>query len=180
MTVYVGLFRAVNVGGHAPLRMPVLTDLIRRHGFEGVRTVLQSGNVVFKGPFRETADLEKTLEQSVSDKLSLTTNVFVRTGAEWRTIVERNPFPTEAEHDPAHLVVVALKRSPSREQWASLLKSVVGRERIVEGGREAYVVYPDGIGRSKLTPALIELKLATRVTSRNWNTVLKLDQLASS
>jgi uncharacterized protein (DUF1697 family) len=50
----------------------------------------------------------------------------------------------------------------------------VGRERVAGDGSGIYVVYPDGAGRSKLTTALMERHLKTRVTGRNWNTVLKL------
>ena len=45
-------------------------------------------------------------------------------------------------------------------------------------GKQAYFVYPDGMGRSKLTIAMIEKALGTRGTARNWNTVLKLGELA--
>jgi uncharacterized protein (DUF1697 family) len=57
---------------------------------------------------------------------------------------------------------------------------VGGRERVIGAGRQAYIVYPDGIGRSKLTASLIESRLKTRSTSRNWNTVRKLDQMLSN
>ena len=62
---------------------------------------------------------------------------------------------------------------------AALQKAIVGREVVRAKGRCAYIVYPDGIGRSKLTGALIEKKLGTRGTARNWNTVLKLRNLVA-
>jgi len=61
----------------------------------------------------------------------------------------------------------------------SLGQAIVGREVIRAGGRHLYIVYPDGIGRSRLTNALIEQKLGTQGTARNWNTVLKLAALAA-
>jgi uncharacterized protein (DUF1697 family) len=180
MTVYLGLLRAVNLGGHSQVRMPALSEVIRGMGFEDVRTLLQSGNVILRGPAQDTSELERALEREASDKLGLSTDFFVRTASEWRKIIEQNPFPRAAVQDPAHLVVMALKRSPARSEWAGLRAAIRGREKVEGIDRHAYIVYPDGIGRSKLTAVLIERQLRSRGTSRNWNTVLKLDQLAVS
>jgi uncharacterized protein (DUF1697 family) len=180
MPVFVGLFRAVNLGGSTQLRMTALAELLRRRGFEDVHTLLQSGNVVFRSAAAGPMRLERILEDAVSDAFGLSTDVFVRTAAEWRAIVNQNPFPRQAEEDPAHLVVATLKRAPVAEEWAALQAAIPGKEEVQPSGRHAYIVYPDGIGTSKLTAALIERKLRTRGTSRNWNTVRKLDQLASS
>jgi uncharacterized protein (DUF1697 family) len=179
MTVYVGLLRAVNVAGSSPLSMAALSALMSRQGFENVHTILQSGNVVFHSDSAHVVGLERIIQRALSDRLGLSTDVFLRTASDWRSIVKRNPFPREAQADPAHLVVTILKGSPTAQEWRSLMEAIHGRERVRAGGRHAYIVYPDGIGRSKLTAALIERKLSTRGTSRNWNTVQKLDQIAS-
>jgi uncharacterized protein (DUF1697 family) len=102
----------------------------------------------------------------------------VRSADEWADIVAKNPFADEARRDPAHLVVVALKTKPGASALAALQAAVSGPELIRAHGRELYVRYPAGQGRSKLTNAVIEKKLATRGTARNWNTALKLDALA--
>jgi uncharacterized protein (DUF1697 family) len=70
------------------------------------------------------------------------------------------------------------KQEPDRAAVAALQKSIVGRESLRSSGREAYIVYPDGMGRSRFTSSLIETKLGMRGTARNWNTVLKLNALA--
>jgi uncharacterized protein (DUF1697 family) len=159
--------------------MTALRDLLTRKGFDGVRTLLQSGNIVFESEVRGAAALELSLSREVAASLGVETDVFVRTGGEWRSILNENPFPREAERDPGHLHVAFLKEAPAAEAWAALRAAIVGRERFEGLGRHAYIVYPDGSGRSKLTPTLIERKLGTRSTSRNWNTVSKLDALAS-
>jgi uncharacterized protein (DUF1697 family) len=76
-------------------------------------------------------------------------------------------------------VVGFLKEAPDSAAVTALQKAIVGREVVRAIGRHAYVVYPDGIGRSKLTSAIVEKKLGTRGTGRNWNTVLKLQALAN-
>jgi uncharacterized protein (DUF1697 family) len=180
MTAYVGLLRGVNLGDSSRLRMSDLSDILRRLGYDGVRTVLQSGNVVFRHRGSDPVQLEQTLERAVAKELGLTTDFFVRSAFEWHRIFMQNPFPREAAADPAHLVVTVLKRAPARTDWNALISAIPGRERLRSSGREAYIVYPDGIGRSKLTATLVERKLGTRCTSRNWNTVQKLDQFVSA
>ena len=178
MTTHVGLLRAVNLGAHNRVAMSDLRDLLTRLGMSGSRTLLQSGNVVFRGEAPETATLEDLLEQAAAKHLGVTTDFFVRTAKEWKAIIAGNPFPEEAERDPGHLVVMPLKAAPDRGAVAALQHAIKGREIVRAKGRVAYITYPDGIGRSRLTIKLIEQKLGTRGTARNWNTVVKLQSLA--
>ena len=74
---------------------------------------------------------------------------------------------------------MALKAAPTAAAIKALSEGYNGPETIHVAGRDAYLIYPEGIGRSKLTNALIERKLGVAGTARNWNTVLKLAALAS-
>jgi uncharacterized protein (DUF1697 family) len=179
MRQYIGLLRAVNLGGHNQVAMSALRDLLTRLGFTECRTLLQSGNLVFEADRRRPADLERMLEIEIERSLDVSTHFFVRTAAEWREIVAANPFPKEANRDPGHLVVMALKDRPTGQAVQNLEAAITGSEMVHAIGRQAYIVYPDGIGRSRLTTALIEKKLGTRGTGRNWNTVLKLNALVA-
>jgi uncharacterized protein (DUF1697 family) len=179
MPVFVGLVRAVNLAGKNTLSMSDLRELMAGLGMRDARTLLQSGNVVFRCDIRSAARVEKMLEDSVERRLGLKTDFFVRTAEEMNAVVSDNPFPREAKQDPGHLVVGFLREAPDRAAVTALQKAIVGREVASAVGRHAYVVYPDGIGRSKLTSALVEKKLGTRGTGRNWNTVLKLQALAN-
>jgi uncharacterized protein (DUF1697 family) len=178
MAIHIGLLRAVNLAGHNRIAMADLRALVTALGMQDVRTLLQSGNVVFRSAVRTGAQLERSLEGAAMKRLGLDTDFFVRTVSDWNALVAGNPFPEEAERDPGHLVVMFLKEAPNDEQVSALQKAITGREVVRAKGRHAYLVYPDGIGRSRLTTALIERKLATRGTGRNWNTVLKLGALA--
>ncbi len=179
MPVHIALLRAVNLGGSTSLQMESLRALLRRMGFEGVRSLLQSGNLVFGSDSRSGSPLESVLEDAIEANFALRTDVFVRPAPEWHSIVTQNPFPREAARDPSHLVVTVLKAAPSATAWKGLDAAIRGPEVVRGAGRHAYIVYPEGIGRSRLTAALIERQLGTRGTSRNWNTVVKLDALAS-
>jgi uncharacterized protein (DUF1697 family) len=180
MTVHVGLLRAVNLAGLNKVGMSDLRELIAGLGMQDVRSLLQSGNVVFRSGARTTAQLEGLLERAAAERLGLKTEFFVRTASDWRTVIGGNPFSAEAKRDPGHLLVVFLKDAPGRADELALQKAITGREIARVKGRHAYVVYPDGIGRSRLTMALVEKKLGTRGTGRNWNTILKLGALVGA
>ncbi len=175
MLVHVALLRAINVGGRKPVMMAELCDLLTELGFVGARSLLQSGNLVFRSEARTGTDLEEFLEDAAAKRLGLHTDFLVRTEQEWRRIVAKNPFGHEAKRDPSHLVMMFLKRAPSAKEVEALRAAITGPEIVSVDGRHAYIVYPAGIGRSRLTNSLAEKKLGTRGTARNWNTVLKLD-----
>jgi uncharacterized protein (DUF1697 family) len=158
--------------------MADLRDLLTHLGFGDARSLLQSGNLVFRSDGPTGAQLEGLLEAEVERRLALRTDFFVRTAEEWKAIVAQNPFHEEAERDPGHLVVMFLKDAPGVRAVEALQAAITGPEVVRAHGRHAYIVYPSGIGRSRLTNALIEKKLGTRATGRNWNTVLKLGTLA--
>ncbi len=179
MVRYIGLLRAVNVGT-TWVRMDALRSHLEALGCSNVRTPLQSGNVVFDAPAGAPTELERRLEVAASKSLGVSTVYFLRTRPEWDEVIAANPFPREARDDPARLVVATLKGSPGPDAWRRLDSAIVGRESARPGARHAYLYYPDGQGRSKLTSAVIERTLGVRSTSRNWNTVQKLAALAAA
>ena len=177
---HIALLRAVNLPGHNKIGMADLKAFVIGLGFTDAQTLLQSGNIVFSGGTKTTTSLEETLERAAAKQLGLETDFIVRTAKEWQAIIDANPFPREAKDDPSHLLAVILKDEVSAANVTALQKAIVGREVVRAKGRCLYVVFPDGIGRSKLTTAMTEKKLGTRGTARNWNTVLKLRALAQS
>jgi uncharacterized protein (DUF1697 family) len=177
MPTQIALLRAVNVGG-LNLAMADLKAMFEALDFADVRTLLQTGNVVFTGGRKTGAALESFLEAETRKRLNLGCDYLVRTSAEWIDLVAGNPFPDEARRDPSHLLVMPLKTAPGQREVAALQAAIEGREVVKAKGQVLYIVYPDGIGRSKLTVSLIEKKLGTRGTCRNWNTTLKLLAMA--
>ena len=177
MSTHIGLLRAINLGAHNRIAMPGLRELLTKLGMQEPQTLLQSGNVVFGGAARTTKQLEKLFEDATAKQLGVTTDYFVRTAGEWQAIIADNPFPKEAKLDPGHTVLMCLKDAPAAADVKALQEAIKGREVVKAKGRHAYFLYPDGIGTSKLTIKLIEKKLGTTGTARNWNTVLKLGAL---
>jgi len=172
MTTFVGLLRGVNVGGRS-ITMASLRDLVGSVGGRDPETVLNSGNVVFDhgGPAR---DLDRRLERAALDQLQLTTSVLLRTAREWPAILRQNPMQREARDDPGHLLIVFLKSPARGDRVAELQSQIRGRERVRVAGRQLFVAYPDGIGRSPLTLERIERAVGTQGTARNWNTALRI------
>jgi uncharacterized protein (DUF1697 family) len=158
--------------------MSELRAFLAHLGFDDVRSLLQSGNLVFRSNARTGAGLERLLDVQAEKRLGLRTAFLVRTAKEWEAVIAHNPFHTEAKSDPSHLVVVFLKDAPHKNALKALQDAIKGPELIRAEGRQLYAVYPAGIARSRLTNKLIEEKLGTRGTGRNWNTVLKLAVLA--
>ena len=178
MPSQIALLRAINVGGRAKVAMADLRAVFATLGYEDTRTVLQTGNVIFASDDGEAAALEGRLEAALADCLGLKTHIMIRTAKEWEGIINANPFPEEATSDPGHLVLMALKAKPAKSVVEALNATVKGREVVKAVGAQLYITYPDGIGRSKLTTALIEKTLGARGTGRNWNTVLKIAEAA--
>jgi uncharacterized protein (DUF1697 family) len=172
LTTHVALLRAVNVGG----RKAVMSDLrawLTELGFEAPRSLLQTGNLVFRSKTTGAA-LEALLEREAAPRLGFATVFLVRTAAEWHELMAANPHTATAQDDPSHLVVMPLKSAPRPAAVAALGAAIQGREAAEVIGRELYITYPDGIGASRLTIQVIERRLGVRGTARNWNTVTKL------
>lgn len=179
MTTYIGLLRAINLGAHNKIAMAALRQLLVDLKLDEPRTLLLSGNVVFRSG-QSAATLERVLQDATAKQFGVTTEYFVRTAKEWKALMAANPFPADAKRDPGHLVMMCLKDAPPPAAVKALQAAIRGREVVKAKGRQAYFLYPDGIGRSKLTIAVIERLLGTRGTARNWNTVTKLGALGES
>jgi uncharacterized protein (DUF1697 family) len=176
---HIALLRGVNLAGRRAVAMADLRAFATSLGFGEVVTLLQSGNLVFTSARQSCAALERLFEAEAEKYLGLRTDFHVRSAEEWQAIINDNPFPAEAKRDPSHLLVVCLKDAPGAKAFAALQDAITGPERVLGHGRHAYVYYPAGVGRSKLTTALTDKVLGTRGTGRNWNTVSKLGALAS-
>jgi len=178
MRSYLALLRGINVGPHKQVDMGELRRIVAQLGFADTRSLLRTGNLVFQCQARSCAQMERLLEAEVQRHLDLETKFFVRTAEEWQAVIARNPLRDEAARDPSHLLVMFLKDAVEAKDVKALQTAITGREIVRGDGKHLYIVYADGIGRSRLTNAAIEKKLGTSGTGRNWNTVLKLGAMA--
>ena len=98
----------------------------------------------------------------------------MRSAKELAAFAAANPFPREARDDPGHLIGWFVKGAITASHVEALRAAIKGPEYVAFGKRDGYLVYPNGAGTSKLTPAVVDAKLGVPATGRNWNTVLKL------
>ena len=173
MPGFVALFRAINVGGRGTVAMADLRNMAAGLGLQAPATLLQSGNLVFTAQ-ADAAALERAIEAAAKAELGLETRVLVRSAPQWAELVAACPFAEFARDDPGRLLAMPLRDLPPPEAEAALRAAISGREAVALHGATAYLAYPEGIGRSKLTSALVERRLGTIGTARNWNTVMKI------
>lgn len=179
MTAVVALLRGVNVGGHRKVPMARLRALAEGLGHEQVATHLNSGNAVLVAPGDAAPErLAAGLAAALREDLGFDVDVLVRTRAELDRVVAANPFAEAAADDPGRVLVTffaaGLDPDPAFDADA------YGHERVVWAGREAYVHYPDGLGRSRLTPDVLTRAARQAGTGRNWRTVLALQGLLAA
>ena len=177
MTVFVSMLRAVNVGGTSRLKMEPLRVAYEGLGFRDVRSLLQSGNIVFRSSVKDRRALTHRITQELERKFGLTIDVVIRTLPELESIFERSPV-LSPRADLAKLLVMFLADVPDAQGQARLLKWHKGPEMLEIRGPEVYLYYPNGVGRSRLTTAVLESHLGTVGTARNWNTLTKLVEVA--
>jgi uncharacterized protein (DUF1697 family) len=174
MPIAVALIRGINVGSTRSLPMQLLRELCVKVGMEDPRTFIQSGNVVFRWKGRGLAGGAEKLEGEIEKKQGFRPNVIVRMGEELAAAIAANPFPKRAAEEPSKLLVAFLQRRPAAGANAALegLKRTSEQLRLV--GRELFIEFPDGIGKSKLSMAALEKAVGVPFTGRNWNTTVKL------
>jgi uncharacterized protein (DUF1697 family) len=169
MSVWIGLLRAVNVGGRK-LSMKDIVAALADAGCRDVRTYLRSGNVVFSGT--------KTVAAAASPALSAAAGfevpVLLRSSAEIASVVSGQPLrgPEASWH------VTFLESPPAAARVSALDPSAYGGDSFEVRGREVYLRAPDGYGRSKLSNAFFERKLGVVATTRNWRTVCALAEMS--
>ena len=170
------LLRGVNLARNRRLSMADLRSVLESLGYEDAVTHLQSGNAVVTSRKRP-ATVKRELERALADELGLETEVFVRTRAELAAIVRRDPLGDVASN-PSRYLVTFLSGTPSAAVKRELQAAVAAPDRAVVRGDALYSWHPNGLQRSKLVTLLGRKDLGLSATSRNWNTVTRLLELA--
>ncbi len=178
MPVVVSLLRAVNVGGHAIIKMADLKSLYERLKFRDVQTYVQSGNVVFRADSTDLKTLSKKIQIAIEKRFKVTPGILLRTTDELRQVVVANPFAKRTDVLPAKLLVYFLHQELSRDAATELKKLPPKGEELIPAKRELYIYFPDGMGKSTLPWRAIEKHCITPGTGRNWNTVTRLLAMA--
>lgn len=178
MTTWVVLLRGINVGGGNQLAMADLRRSVEGIGYERVRTYIQSGNLVFDGDDGE-ADTAERIRSVLVHQHGLQVPLVVRTAAEIARASMSHP-DSGGSIPPKFLHVAFLDRAPESAAVLELEPDRWSPDRWRLDGRELYLSYPDGSGRSKMTIDRFERPWSVTATARNLTTVAKLADIASS
>lgn len=170
MTIYIGLLRGINVGGHKKLKMASLKQHLSDDGLEDVTTYIQSGNLIFQSRKKEAA-LESLIAKCILTHFGFNVPVLVRSLAFIESLFEHNPF-----HDCDLKTVAAtiLSDAPNKKSRESLQARDFSPDRLKILTDVAYLHCPNGSIKSKLTISLMEKQFGVQATNRNWNTITKL------
>jgi uncharacterized protein (DUF1697 family) len=163
LATWVALLRAVNLGSRNKVPMARLRRALEEGGYENVRTVIASGNVVFERA-RPSA---RAIEQLLVDEFGVDTTVLLRSAAQIRALAAADPFGGENAY------VAFLAKKPS----AAALRSLDGLDEHALVGSDLVLHFPSGYSAAQLTGAVLEKKLGCEATVRNWRTVEKLAAL---
>ena len=171
----VALLRGVNVGRARRVAMADLRALVESLGCADVRTLLNSGNVVFSPPRTGTSGMSDAIEHALRDRLGVASRVTVLSATELDEIVAENPFAGTAV-EASRLLVAFCRDADGPRKLAPLLAEEWGTDALAVGQRAAYLWCASGILGSAL-PESVTRVLRDGVTTRNWATVLKLQAL---
>jgi uncharacterized protein (DUF1697 family) len=177
MTV-ISLLRGVNLGPHRRIKMAELRKVYEAAGLRDVQTHLQSGNVVFRTDERDLAKVSRRIEKAFEKNFGFVSAVIVRTSAELKDVIRRNPFAERKAIDPSRLLVWFLATDPGDEARDKVRVIKADPEELYASGRELFIYFPNGLARPKLSSTALDKALNTSGTGRNWNSVTNLLALA--
>ena len=178
MTRCIALIRGINVGRAKRIAMADLRKMIEGLGHGGVRTLLNSGNVVFEATRPRMAQLAHSIETGITSTFGISARVIVVAASDLATIIDENPLRAVA-CDPARYMVAFVAEPASLAKAKTLLPEAWEPEAFSIGTKTAYLWCAKGVADSKLAKALSRVT-GDAITTRNWATVLKLQAAARS
>lgn len=170
---WVAFYRAIGGGTHAKMPMSVLRQAAGVAGLAEARTVLATGNLLFRSDQDEAALCGLLDEIAADHGLGSAQKVFLRRADSLPAVLAACPFRDAVKARPSHVLVSFLEVDATSEA-AAALASWDGPERGVALGREVYLDFPESISGSRLTPARLERLIGAPGTARNWNTLERI------
>ncbi len=178
MKTYIALLRGINVGGKNKIKMANLRLLLEENGFKNVQTYIQSGNIVFNTSEENKRELENIIAEIIKKNYDFEVPVVVKTGEEIQSILTNNPYKNQEDLNSNKIYFVLLKKQPSEENKEILNAISFTNESLEINPNCVYLRCALGAGKAKCTNNLIEKKLKVAATTRNYKTMLKLQEMA--
>ena len=174
---YVALLRSVNIGGYGRINMNDLRASFDKLGYADVTTYIQTGNVLFSTPSTSEPRIVGAIEERLDEDFGESPAVILSNVSELLRIGKSSPYARSGANPSRHHVTF-LGTAPTKAILAALELPPSGKDELVIDGREVYVHTPSGYAETKYTGTFLERRLGVVSTTRNWNTVTKLCELA--
>lgn len=178
MPVLISMLRGVNLGPHNRIKMDALRAMYASLGLEDPRTYVQSGNVIFRTKEKNTQKLGTKIQDAIEKKFQCRPAVILRSTDELRRTIAASPFSGRRNLEPGKILVTFLADAPPADAASKLDAFKSYPEEVHLNGREMFIYFPNGAGRSKLPWSQVEKFLKVTGTARNWNTVLAMLEIA--
>ncbi|WPP51254.1 DUF1697 domain-containing protein [Catalinimonas niigatensis] len=177
---YAAFLKGINVGGHKKIRMQDLKVSLNTLGFQHLSTYIQSGNVAFCTADADIPRLKTQIEDKIMTDFGFEVAVILRKATELHQIIENNPFLKEASDDSSNLYITMLEEKPEKQNLVKLLEFSFPQDLYEVIGKEVYLNCLNGYGNTKLSNDFFEKKLRLKATTRNWKTMLKMQEIQRS
>jgi uncharacterized protein (DUF1697 family) len=178
MPVLISMLRGVNVGAHNRIKMDALRALYEFLKLEEPRTYVQSGNVIFRCKEKNLPALANKIQGAIEGEFGFAPAVILRTADELRQALAVNPFAKRRDVEPGKLLITFFASEPAPEAQSVLSGLKDYPEELHLKGRELYIYFPNGAGKSKLPWASVERLFKVTGTARNLNSVTKMLEMA--
>jgi uncharacterized protein (DUF1697 family) len=179
MITFISMLRGINVGKQNKMRMADLQGVYKSLGLRNVTTYIQSGNVVFDSLEENTARVAGMIEAGITRAFGYSVRVLIRDKTRFQNVLDGNPFIYKRNEDPTKLYVTFLSESPSILKLNSMSPPKDILDEFIISGSEVYLFCPNGYGNTKLSNTFFEKKLDVFATTRNWNTIRALFEMAN-
>lgn len=180
MNKYVAFLRAINVAGHAKVKMSDLKQVFIAAGCKNVRSYIQSGNVLFEPPEKDIGALIQEIQNKLCELLGAETTVMYRTFREIEDIMRTAPFKDIETDTDVKLYVTFFSRKPRHKPPLPLLSPKEALEAVKVNNLEVFIVSrKKKNGFYGFPNNFIEKELGVPATTRNWTTFTKIAKLLS-
>lgn len=181
MIKQIALLRGINVGGKRKILMHDLRELFQELRFANIQTYIQSGNVIFNSSGnKDNIKLADEIMEAILNKYGFQVPVIVLNAEELNAAISENPFFTTDNTDVERLHITFLKEPPQNNKLQKIKSLNFAPDLFEIKNKNVFIFCAGKYHESKLTNNFFENKLKVPATTRNWKTVLKLSELASS
>jgi uncharacterized protein (DUF1697 family) len=174
---YIALLRGINVSGKNSIKMVELTAMMEALKFKNIKTYIQSGNIVFSDNSDDTRKLEAKIKAAILKTFGHTVPVLVIEASIFTEVIKKNPYLKATKSDSAFWHVTLLSEAPESEKVKLLQGGDFGSTTFKYVDKAIYLYTPDGYGNTKLSNTFLENKLKVSATTRNWKTMLTLQEM---